>query len=193
MKFLGLGALVLVVVLVAASFVLPDTWRVSRSLRIDAAPAVVRPYVVDLRQWPEWAPWGPKDDPTLQRTFTGDGAGARMSWTAEKMGNGVLTLTRADDSGVAYVQELAGGRYTNEGEVVLAADGTATLVTWSEHGRIDNPFLRWFGTSFEAANGADYERGLLKLQKLVTGAEKRPLPGATGQEPAAPAVDAGTP
>lgn len=170
-----------VLLFVTLGFLLPDRWRVERTLVVKAAPAAVRPLVADLRQWPRWFPWGEKDDPTLTRTFDGaaTGTGARMTWRGERMGTGEMEIFRSDEAGLGYRMLLGDARVEVAGEFGLTPVEGGTAVRWSEGGRIANPVARWFAGSFETANGGDYQRGLLALQALV----ETPPPPAAGAAP----------
>lgn len=73
------------------------SYRVSRTIRIEAPPAAVHPHVADLRRWAGWSPWeGRDDDHHLERSYTGPdrGIGAGYAWSGNKdSGAGTVALT----------------------------------------------------------------------------------------------------
>ena len=44
-------------VLLVTGLILPNHYRVERSILIDAPAARVHPWVEDLQRWPTWATW----------------------------------------------------------------------------------------------------------------------------------------
>ncbi|MFM2420406.1 MAG: hypothetical protein RL385_5129, partial [Pseudomonadota bacterium] len=73
----------------------PDTFRVTRTLTLQAPPAVIFGLVNDFQNWRSWSPWEGLD-PALQRTYSGEakGVGAAYAWSGNnKAGAGSMTIT----------------------------------------------------------------------------------------------------
>ena len=64
---LALLAVGIVVVLILAAGK-PDTFQVTRSIKIDAAPERIYPLIADFRAWSAWSPWE-NLDPAMTRSF----------------------------------------------------------------------------------------------------------------------------
>src|SRR4051812_25279961 len=94
--------LLLVLVLAIGGFLAyaatrPDTYRVTRSMTIEAPAPVIFSQVDDFKSWAAWSPWD-KLDPNMKKTFEGpaEGVGASYSWQGnDKVGKGRMTVTDA--------------------------------------------------------------------------------------------------
>ena len=174
-KILGALALVIVAVLVYAS-TRPDTFRVERSIVIDAGPSRIYALLDDFHHWERWSPWE-KLDPALKRTFSGptSGIGAIYEWQGNR---------QAGQGRMEIVDSMPGSRLgitihfiepfdsTNRVVFALTPDGAATRVVWS----MDGPALfvtKVMGLFFSMDRivGEDFEHGLAALKA----AAERPM------------------
>ena len=161
----------LVVVLVAASFFLPASYRVERSVTFNAQPKAIYPWIVNPAKWPQWTVWTTNRDATVQFTTSGpeSGAGASYQWTGEKMGIGRLTLTRAEpDRGIWYDLDFEEGKYLSRGGITFETMGETTQVTWFNGGQLGaNPIGRYWGLAMDRMIGPDFAEGLEHLKRIV--------------------------
>lgn len=131
----GLCALIAAVLLYAATR--PDDFRIERSTSIKAAPAVIMPYLAELRRWDAWSPWE-KVDPDMQRSFTGpeSGVGAAYAWDGDrKIGAGRMEILEAvPDRLLLKLDFLRPFKASSFTEFTLAPEGDATRVTWAMFG-----------------------------------------------------------
>lgn len=168
MKKVVLGLLLLPILLILVSLFLPSTYRVERSLVIQAPPGAIYPWVAQLKRWPEWTVWNTAMDPTLTYTYSGpaEGAGAEMSWTA-KSGPGALKLTSADPkTGVQYDLNFDNGKFVSKGGVALAAAEGGTRATFYNEGALGfNPVARYLGLFFDKMMGGDFDKNLAGLKQ----------------------------
>ncbi len=169
-----LGILVVVgigTVLVLASFQ-PDTFRVQRSVVVDAPPEKVFPLVDDFKRWTRWSPWE-KLDPDMKRTFgaTTAGKGATYDWDGSgKAGAGRMEIvashpSSAIDIALHFVRPLE-----NDAKATFrfSPQGDGTLVTWTMES--PSPFLaKVMHVFFDAEEmvGDDFARGLAALKALA--------------------------
>jgi len=158
--------------LLAVSFLLPSTYRVERSVTINATPERIFVLVNDLHHWSRWGVWW-KRDPAMRTTYSGAllGKGASQSWDSDTQGKGRMTIT-ASEPGRSVTYDLYFPEWDSHstGRVVLAPDGKATRVTWSDEGRLgNNPVLRWLGLFFDRMIGPDFEQGLARLKSVAEG------------------------
>jgi uncharacterized protein YndB with AHSA1/START domain len=173
----------------------PDTYRVERSVKIDAPPALIFAQLEDFKNWPAWSPWE-KRDPQMKKTFEGppSGVGSSYSWTGNKdVGKGKMTITAAEPPAtVKYKIEfmepfaaVANSTFslTPEGEkstgVKWEMDGTNNLM-----GKVFGVFM-----NMDSAIGSDFEKGLAAL-KTVSESEAQKQAAAKAQEAAAAAAKA---
>ena len=182
-KRIVIGFVILAALAVVVAYLLPRHVEVSRSIEIDAPPAVVYPLVSDLRRTNEWSPWL-ELDPDVKITFTGpaEGVGQTMRWESEdpNVGSGSQTLTRIEPNREVETALDFGEQGEATASFFLAPEGAATKVTWGLKMDLGfNPIARYFGLMFEKWIGADYEKGLAKL-KTVAEAETPPVPAPNG-------------
>lgn len=147
----------------------PDSFQVTRSTRISAPPGAVFALIADFRRWTAWSPWEAKD-PAMTRTYgaTTSGVGAEYAWAGNKdVGRGRMRITEASSpSRVVLALDFESPfKAHNTVEFTLAADGTATDVTWTMRGptlfmaKIVHVFM-----SMDRMVGGDFEAGLAKLK-----------------------------
>ncbi|MCU0756792.1 MAG: SRPBCC family protein [Xanthomonadales bacterium] len=166
--FFAVSALLFSVV--AGSWLLPRQAVVERSIGIERPPAEVYAVLNSFERFNEWSPWFAAD-PAAAYTHSGpnSGVGARHAWKGnEAVGEGSQTITasiadRQIDIALAFGDNPpALSRYT------LQPEGSGTRLSWRFE--IDlgmNPVMRWFGLMFDRMIGADYERGLQQLKRLL--------------------------
>jgi uncharacterized protein YndB with AHSA1/START domain len=157
----------------------PNTFRVQRSVTIDAAPEKIFPLIDDLHNWPAWAPQD-KDDPSMKRTYSGAafGTGAVSDWDSSgSAGKGRMSIiestppTRVEVK-VDFIKPFAAH---NLNEFILEPVSElepATKVTWTMLG--SNLYVMKVMSIFvnmDRVMGKHFESGLNHLKKA---AENRP-------------------
>lgn len=168
LKIIGIGLGAVIVLFVGIGFALPSGYEVSRSVIIDAPPEMIHSYVGELKNWEEWTPW--RDlDPTMKTTYglITSGVGAHQNWTGDS-GNGELTFTASDESGIVYDLSFDEGAYQSVGRVIYEKSGDGTKVTWDMKGDAGmNIIGRYFGIMMDSMVGPPFEQGLTKLKDRV--------------------------
>ncbi len=172
-------ALVLVVtVFIIVVALQPADFRITRSIVIDAPPAVVFNQVDDFRAWKAWSPWA-KIDPDMKETFEGParGKGAVYAWAGNKdVGEGRMTITQSRPSEYVEInlEFLKPFAATNTTEFNVKDDAGRTQVTWSMHGK--NSFMSKAVCLFmdmDKVVGADFEKGLAQMKSLAESGASR--------------------
>jgi hypothetical protein len=174
MEWLKIGVFVLIAAM-AVVFLLamtkPATFRVQRTVRIEAAHDKVFPLINDFRNWSAWSPYE-KLDPALQRTFSGapSGVGAVYEWNSlGKAGAGRMEITApATPSRIGIrLDFLKPIEAHNTSEFLLEPQGDATEVTWAMFGPAPFP-SRVAQVFFNLDNmiGRDFEFGLANLKAV---------------------------
>ncbi|MEM7678025.1 MAG: SRPBCC family protein, partial [Myxococcota bacterium] len=144
--------ILIAVVVLAAAFViigllLPQDYRVERSLVIDAAPNTVYSHVIDLKKNAAWNPWS-RADPTMKTTYaeTSSGTGAWYSWTSENSGDGKLTIVKAEPGRRIENDLDFGDMGTATGFWTFEPKGKQTKVTWGFFGNTEGDLIAaYFG------------------------------------------------
>ena len=92
---------ILLALLIAGFLILaamrPNTFRVQRSIDINAPPEKIYPLINDYKHWASWSPYE-KVDPAMKRTFSGapSGKGAVYEWDGKKnIGRGRMEIIDA--------------------------------------------------------------------------------------------------
>ena len=164
-------AVIVIGVLVAASM-RPNSFAVQRSAQMRAAPDAIYPLIADFREWPRWSPWE-KLDPNMKRTLSGapSGTGAIYAWEGSgKVGAGRMEIRDvAPPSKVViqldFIKPFEGH---NVAEFALVPKGEATDVQWTMRGPA--PFmtkLMGLFMNMDKMIGRDFERGLVNMKAAV--------------------------
>jgi len=170
----ALFAIVLAVAaLLAYAGARPDTFRLERSIHIDATIVQVAEQIDDFRQWQAWSPWE-HIDPSLQRTFSGAeaGVGAVYEWSGTgKAGAGRMEIVemRTGSEGAVITIKLdflKPFKTSNTAEFLMVPTDTGTDLTWAMFG--PSPFVsKLMGVfmDFDKMVGKDFEAGLVALER----------------------------
>lgn len=166
---LGVGIGLLVVLLVAVAFALPQRITVARSTVINAPEYDVFAYVNDLHKFNEWSPWAAAD-PNIQYSYSGPekGKGAHMDWTSDQFGSGSQEIVESQTNTLVQSRLESDGMGEATLSYRLSPSGAGTKVTWLFDTDMGiNPLTRWAGLLYARSVGGDYERGLERLKQAV--------------------------
>lgn len=168
------GAALLLLLLAAVAFALPQHITVARSKIINAPESDVFPYVNSLKRFNEWSPWA-AHDPETEYVFSGpdEGKGAQMQWRSGNpdVGSGVQEIVESQPNALVRVRLEFSGIGKASAAYRLEPSGAGTRVVWVFDTDVgNNPLQRWMGLMFEFWIGQDYEDGLERLKKLVESA-----------------------
>lgn len=172
LKWIALLVVLAVVVVLALAANRPGTFRVERTVRIQAPPERVQGYIEDFHQWSQWSPFE-KLDPQMQRRFSGTdkGRGAVYAWEGNgKAGAGRMEiLESAPGSRVTIALDfLKPFKASNTAEFTLVPRDGGTEVTWAMFGPV--PFVAKIMHLFidvDRMVGKDFEAGLANLKALA--------------------------
>ncbi len=167
----GIAVLGIVGVLAYAT-TLPDTFRVERSITIQAYPEQIFPLINNLQRWDAWSPWE-KKDPAMARTHSGssEGKGAIYEWEGNKeVGKGRMEIIESipPSTIVTKLDFIKPFEAHNTAEFMLESVGVSTNVTWSMRG--PNSFVsKVMGIFISMDNmlGPDFETGLGNLKSIA--------------------------
>jgi uncharacterized protein YndB with AHSA1/START domain len=155
-----------------------DTFRVQRSITIQAPAETIFPMIVDFHRWSEWSPFE-KVDLAAQRTFSGpsSGPGAVYGWSGnDQVGEGRMEILEVAAPSKVLIQlnciRPFEGQMTTE--FTLPPSGNTTEVTWAMYGT--RPYLGKLISCFMDCDkmiGKDFETGLANMKAA---AEKESSP-----------------
>ena len=163
------GAIAAVLIFAATK---PNSFRVERSIDINASPEKIFALIDDLHGWPAWSPYETKD-PGMKHTVSGaaSGKGAVYEWEGNKnVGKGRMEIleSRLNSKVVIQLDFLEPFKARNTAEFTLVPRGNATKVGWALYG--PSPYLsKLMGVfvNMDTMIGKDFEDGLASLKTLA--------------------------
>lgn len=164
---------VIVLALVAVSYLLPRQVSVARSIEIDASASDVFAHVNGLKAGADWSPWLGRD-PEVELVYSGPetGVGSKLEWTSEhpQVGNGKQEIVESVENERVVTALDFGGQGTAMAAFTLIEVEGKTSVTWDlETDMGMNPVGRYMGLMMDKWIGGDYEVGLANLKALIEG------------------------
>ena len=171
-------AIIGVVIVVAIAGILlyaatkPDSFRVQRTVLIDAPSDKVFPLIDDMKAWTAWSPYE-KKDPAMKRTYGAvtAGKGATYAWDGDKnVGSGRMEILEASapQKIVIKLDFFTPFEGHNTAEFTMLPQGDGTHVTWLMHGparfltRLIQVFMK-----LDHMIGKDFEAGLANLKTIT--------------------------
>ena len=147
------------------------SYTITRSIDIEADPAVCHALVDDFHEWTKWSPWEDVD-PDLQRTYSGAdrGVGARYAWSGNrKAGRGSMEVVGASPERIdVHLSFEKPWKAENPVVFHIVPAGTGTRVTWTMSGENTGAaavFAKVF--SMDKLLGRDFEKGLSRLKGVA--------------------------
>lgn len=170
LKILG-GLAVLVLVLVVLSFFMPQTFRVERTVVIQAKSEKIYALVAELRSWKDWGVWYERD-PAMVIAYSPvtTGVGAWTEWQSKSQGSGKATITEAvAATRLVYLLEFKDDHMVSTGSFLLsdAGGGSVRVVSVMAGDLGMNPIGRLMGPFLDKLIGPDFEAGLAKMKRLA--------------------------
>ncbi|QBR71839.1 polyketide cyclase [Beijerinckiaceae bacterium] len=169
--FLIVLALILIGLLVLISLQ-PAEFRVIRTARVSAAPAIVFDQINDFHKWEAWSPWA-KLDPAAKNSFEGKsaGTGSIFAWSGNgKVGEGRMTITESRPSDLIRIklEFMRPFKATNTTEFTFKPEGNQTAIAWSMAGR-NNFMSKAMGLFMNCDKmvGGQFETGLANLKSVA--------------------------
>jgi hypothetical protein len=171
LKIVAIIAILIAAVLVFAA-TRPNTFRIQRSIEIQAAPEKIFVLIDDFHNWPRWAPQD-KEDPSMKRSYSGpvSGAGAISEWQGSgNTGRGRMLITESVPLTMVSVQTdfVKPFEARNVNTFVLEPDGSSTKVTWTMQGpnlyvmKVMGIFM-----NMDRMMGKHFESGLSNLKAVA--------------------------
>ncbi|MCA0133718.1 SRPBCC family protein [Winogradskyella alexanderae] len=176
MKALKYIILLLLIFIIGFSIyvaVQPNEFSFERSRTINAPAALLYQKVNDYKEWPSFSPWMEQDpDANIFYGESSIGENASYSWKGDILGEGQMTTlaVKADKSISQLIEFTAPFEAKSNINWTFEALEDGTKVTWAMNGKQDfvsKLFTTVMG-SIESETGPNFERGLYKLDSLVT-------------------------
>lgn len=172
LKIIGLIVVVLIAALLIYAATRPDTFRLQRSITINAPSEKIFPFINDFKNWLAWSPYE-RIDLNLKRTYgeATQGHGAVYEWDGNnQVGQGRMETLKSIPSSkvVIKLDFIKPFEAHNTAEFSLdGADGTTT-VTCAMYG--PQPYMAKLMNVFgmmERMVGPQFETGLANLKHVT--------------------------
>ncbi|MEX0837926.1 MAG: SRPBCC family protein [Parvibaculum sp.] len=170
-----LAAIVVVLLVYAATK--PGTFRVERSILIDAPPGDIYAEIEDFRRWRAWSPYEDRD-PNLERSYSGaeKGVGAQYAWQGDSnVGSGRMEIRDAVPASeiVIALDFLEPMEAHNMAFFTMTPEAGATRLAWVMEGPSNLMFnVMGIFVDMDAMIGTDFEAGLAKMKSNLEEGEQ---------------------
>lgn len=172
LMYIAIALAILIAVVLVLAAMRPDTFRVQRSIDINAPADKIFPLINDYRNWGSWSPYE-HVDPDMQRTFSGppSGKGSIYEWRGNKsIGHGRMEIldTAPPSKVVIKLDFFSPFEAHNMAEFTMQPRGSATNVTWAMHGPV--PFMAKIIHMFmnmDRMVGGQFQQGLVSMKAVA--------------------------
>lgn len=172
LTYIAVGVVVLIAIFLTLAAMRPNSFRVERSIDINAPADKIFPLINDYKHWGSWSPYE-NVDPTMQRTFSGtpSGKGSVYEWTGNKnVGHGRMEIidTAPPSKVVIKLDFFSPFEAHNIAEFTMRKQGNATNVTWAMHGPA--PYMAKIMHMFfnmDRMVGGQFQQGLNSMKAVA--------------------------
>lgn len=178
LKYILFLLLIVIIGLAMYIAVQPNEFNFSRSKIIKAPTPVVFNKVNDFKNWPSFSPWIEQEpNATLTYGDTTSGVNGNYAWNGEILGEGSMKTTALEENKsisqhITFIKPFKSESYINW---TFETTNEGTKVTWGMNGKQDfmTKMYTTFAGSIEENTAPDFERGLYKLDSIVTADMKK--------------------
>lgn len=175
LKIVVIAIPVVIILFLIVAALQSSSYRVIRSLVINAKPDAVFPHVNIVKQWEAWSPWS-KVNSNMKLTYEGpaSGVGARYAWAGNnQVGEGRSTVaeSRANEFIRFKLDFTKPMTSSATAEFTFKPQGNGSEVTWMNEG--EKPFMMkamCMLVRMDKMLCGNMESGLADLKKAAEGA-----------------------
>lgn len=151
----------------------PNEFSFSRSRNIKAPTSLLYNKVNDFKNWPQFSPWIEKE-PLSAISFNEktSGVDAYYSWNGAALGEGTMKTIAVEENkfieqDITIIKPFKSESHSNW---IFETHETGTKVTWTMTGKQNfmTKLYTTFSGSIEKNSAPDFDRGLFKLDSIVT-------------------------
>ena len=173
LKFIFIGLVSLIVLVVILMFVAPTDFSVERSISINAPKSIIKEQVMYFEKSKDFSPWH-NMDPDIKDWMEGDDGtiGAIYFWDGnDEVGEGYQELMSVQENrveiDVTFIRPFKSVAHTY---FQFEENDNSVEVVWGFHSKFPRPFnVMGLFFNMEDAIGEDYEKGLANLKELAEG------------------------
>ena len=166
----------------------PDTFKVERSITIQAPADIVFNQINNFHKWAAWSPWA-KLDPQAKYTFEGaeQGTGAIHTWDGNKeVGTGRMTIVESNPHSLIKIRMEFEKPMKGDSDVEFKFDhqNDQTTVVWSMsgHSNFVGKVMCLF-MNMDKMVGGQFEKGLNDIKAISEAAHQATVAPATPPTP----------
>jgi hypothetical protein len=158
--------LLVLVILIVPAFVDPS-FRIEKSITVQAPASNVYGLIADLRAWESWNYWSTNDDTMrFQYGAVSRGPGASYRWAgADGAGTTTILATQVDES-VDIALDF-GKRGKGKAQWTLRQANGQTELTWTFSGNAKGYMGRWFNVVIGRMMATPMDESLAKIKELA--------------------------
>jgi effector-binding domain-containing protein len=168
-KYILIGILAIVALLLIIGLFVPKETKVERSISINAPKDAVMAQIKSLKNMNNWSPWADYDSEMKVEYEGTDGeVGSTSKWEGDTVGKGSQTITSITEDRVEIdVHFLKPYESKAQAYYNLETEGEGTKVTWGITTHSPYPFnVMSLFMDMDAMIGKDFENGLNKLKVI---------------------------
>lgn len=171
LKFIGIILLLLIAFVLISGLFVPKTYRMEKSILINAPREKVWSNVNSLQKLAAWSPWAVKD-PNMKVQFEGkEGAvGSMYKWEGNKnVGAGSQSISRIDvpnqlETKLHFIKPFEGNA---DAFINLKDSANGTKASWGFQTRYAYPMnVMLLFVNMDEMMGKEYHAGLTKLKRI---------------------------
>lgn len=166
----AIGLTILIMVVLAGGYLLPETTKLKRSIVINAPIQTVFGLVNNLKASETWSPWK-DEDASMVTTYADvvEGVGAKSSWTSDDMGSGSMTIIDAKENEFIRLALEFGDQGVASSEWKFEPGNNGVIVTWAfETKNGANPIKRYISELLaKPMIEKSYDKGLGNLKRTA--------------------------
>ncbi len=172
MRYILLGILAILVILVAYAYTLPENIIITKNTTIAGNSEPIEEEIIDLKKWEQWNEWK-KIDSTLNITFDekDSGVGGRIYWGhKEKKENSIVIINYKKGSFVEFNLVWNNGADISPGkfEFIENSKKDSTKVTLTHTRELgNNPIARLMGGMANNIYDEQFAKVLKNLKRIV--------------------------
>ncbi|MCB4809436.1 GyrI-like domain-containing protein [Tamlana sp. 62-3] len=178
LKYILFLLLIVIIGLAIYIAVQPNSFSFSRSRIINAPKSLLFNKINDFKSWPSFSPWI-EHEPEAKLTYgdTTSGVNASYAWNGNILGEGGMKTLSVEQNKSINQKIFFIKPFESESDINWTFENTneGTKVTWAMSGKQDfmTKMYTTFAGSIEENTSPDFDRGLFKLDSIVTAEMKK--------------------
>jgi hypothetical protein len=111
----------IILLLVVIGVLLPSSYHVERSIRINSSSKTIFPYLNNLQKWSSWTSLNVNKDYSLEQQFSGStqGIGSEMAYHGDKLGKGKIKIVDNELDDHVTFSLLINNRFNTDGNIKI--------------------------------------------------------------------------